>query len=150
MYVLSNKSKQRLHGVDERLISLVERSIEITKIDFVVLEGVRTIERQKALFNTGASKTLNSRHLTGHAVDLAPLKDGKVTWEWYFYNRLAETVSKAASELSLVIRWGGVWDRRLHELKPPFEDEIQAYVNRMKAIKKKAFLDGPHFELPSS
>lgn len=119
-YKLSSKSLERLQGVDERLVRVVKRAIEITPIDFSVLEGLRTLERQKQLVADGFSQTLKSKHLTGHAVDLGCIVDGKITWDKQHYVTLSLAVKKAADELRINIRWGGDF---------------------------KSFFDGPHFEL---
>lgn len=120
-FILGKKSKERLIGVHPDLVAVVHRAIEITDIDFTVLEGMRTLARQKQLVAAGASKTMNSRHLTGHAVDLAPLLNGKVSWDWPLYHRLAPFIDRAAKELGVPIEWGGRWIR---------------------------FKDGPHWQLP--
>lgn len=122
-FKLSTKSRQRLNGVHPDLVAVVELAITITDIDFAVLEGLRTPERQQRLYDEGASKTLNSRHLTGHAVDLVPLLGGKVSWDWPLYYRLADSVKRAAESLGVPIAWGGDWVK---------------------------FKDGPHFELDRS
>ena len=119
-FKLSSKSLERLQGVDERLVRVVKRAIEITPIDFSVLEGLRTLERQKQLVADGFSQTLKSKHLTGHAVDLGCIVDGKITWDKQHYVTLSLAVKKAADELRINIRWGGDF---------------------------KSFFDGPHFEL---
>ena len=117
-YVLGNKSRRKLHGVHPDLVAVVKRAIEITEQDFTVLEGLRTAERQQQLYNTGKSKTMNSRHLTGHAVDLAPWP---ITWDWDHFYPIADAVKQAADELDIPIEWGGDW---------------------------QSFPDGPHFQLP--
>ena len=119
-FVLGAKSLQKLEGVHEDLVKVVKRAIELTDTDFTVGEGLRTKERQAKLFAEGKSKTLNSKHLTGRAVDLWVLKDGKVTWDKVAYDNLAPFVKQAAKELEINIRWGG------------------DFLN---------FYDGPHYEL---
>ena len=119
-FVLGAKSLQKLEGVHEDLVKVVKRAIELTDTDFTVGEGLRTKERQAKLFAEGKSKTMNSKHLTGRAVDLWVLKDGKVTWEKAAYDNLAPFVKQAAKELEINIRWGG------------------DFLN---------FYDGPHYEL---
>lgn len=123
MFTLSSKSINLLRGVHPDLVKVVKRAIQITDIDFTVLEGLRTIERQKELVKKGASKTMNSRHLTGHAVDLAPLVNGQVSWDWPLYHRLEKVIKKAAKDVGVTIEWGGDW---------------------------KSFKDGPHWQLPFS
>lgn len=145
-FILSKKSRDRLAGVHPDLVKVVERAIEITEIDFTVLEGARSKARQAQLVASGASKTMDSRHLTGHAVDLAAYVAGSTRWDWPLYYKLAEAVQQAAKELSVQIVWGGVWDRVLNQIGDP-ADEVASYVQRRKALGKKAFIDGPHFEL---
>jgi len=122
-FVLGSKSLKALIGVDERLVSVVKRAIEITTVDFSVIEGLRTKKRQAELVAAGASKTMNSRHLTGHAVDLAPYVNGRIRWDWPLFYPIADAMKRAAQELCVPIRWGGDW---------------------------MTFKDGPHFELPWS
>jgi peptidoglycan L-alanyl-D-glutamate endopeptidase CwlK len=119
-FKLSQRSKDKLKDVDSRLVKVVERAIEITEIDFAVTEGFRTVQRQKELVSKGFSQTLKSKHLTGHAVDLAAFVDGKVNWDKPFYYKIADAMKKAAEEQQVAIRWGGDF---------------------------KSFFDGPHFEL---
>ena len=104
------KSQSRLAGVHPDLAKLVARVYEITDADFFVLEGVRTLEQEKANFAKGASQTMNSRHLTGHAIDIgARDANGVLTWEWKYYAHLAEIFKKASAELNIPITWGGDW-----------------------------------------
>tara|TARA_B100000989_G_C19344028_1_gene386211 strand:+ start:297 stop:680 length:384 start_codon:yes stop_codon:yes gene_type:complete len=109
MYRLSERSKQRLQGVHPSLVLVVENAITITEVDFTVLEGIRTIERQKKLYAAGATTTLNSRHLTGHAVDLAAFVDGSVRWDWPLYYKIADAMKGSAAQLNIPIKWGGDW-----------------------------------------
>lgn len=120
-YNLSKKSRDRLAGVHPDLVKVVERAIEITEIDFAVLEGVRSKTRQEQLVKAGASQTMRSRHLTGHAVDLGAFVAGSVRWDWPLYHKLAVAVKQAAAELQIPIEWGGDWT---------------------------TFKDGPHWQLP--
>ena len=117
MYSLSFRSRQRLSGVHPDLVAVVKRAIEITKQDFSVLEGIRSVERQRELLKSGASTTMNSRHITGHAVDLAPYP---VSWDWEYFYPMADAMKQAAEELEVDLEWGGDW---------------------------KTFKDGPHFQL---
>lgn len=117
MYRLGNKSRDRLKGVHKDLVAVVERAIEISEQDFSVGEGLRSVERQRELVNSGKSKTMNSRHLTGHAVDLFPYP---VSWDWAYFYPIADAMKEAARELDVDLEWGGDWD---------------------------GFPDGPHFQL---
>jgi peptidoglycan LD-endopeptidase CwlK len=117
---LSERSLKRLAGVHQRLVALVKEAAALTPVDFMVTEGLRTPERQAALVRAGASRTRNSRHLTGHAVDVAALVDGQVRWDWPLYPRIAAAFKAAAARQGTPIVWGGDWTR---------------------------LRDGPHFEL---
>lgn len=108
-YQLGKRSKKRLEGVHPDLRKVVERAIEITEVDFTVLEGLRTKKRQKKLVRIGASRTMNSRHLTGHAVDLGAWVDGTVDWSWPLYHKIADAMKDAAEELEVELEWGGDW-----------------------------------------
>ena len=108
-FKLSDKSLQRLTGVHPDLQAVVKRAIEITPVDFLVIEGLRTKERQAYLLDAGKSRTMNSYHLTGHAVDIAPIIDGKVSWQWKHYYPLADAMFDAAKELGIKVEWGGRW-----------------------------------------
>jgi len=119
-YNLGTRSKQRLQGVHPDLVRVVERAIFMTTVDFTVLEGMRTLERQKKLLAKGATTTLNSRHLTGHAVDLGAWVDGTVRWDWPLYHKIADAMKGAARAEDVKLDWGGDW---------------------------KSFPDGPHFQL---
>ena len=120
MFVLGSVSKNNLKGVHPDLVKVVERAISLTTVDFRVIEGLRSKQRQTELVNKGASKTLNSRHITGHAVDVVALIGGSVRWDWPLYDKIAKAFKQAAKELNIPIVWGGDW---------------------------KTFKDGPHFEL---
>jgi peptidoglycan L-alanyl-D-glutamate endopeptidase CwlK len=104
-FKLSARSLKSLEGVHPDLVTVVKRAIRITPIDFVVIEGLRTEARQRELYRAGASRTMNSRHLTGHAVDLAVWL-GTVRWEQALYDQLAPAVKQAATELGVSIQWG--------------------------------------------
>ena len=117
----SKRSLDSLRGIHPDLRAVIEHALDISPLDFVVIEGLRTKERQAKLVASGASKTMNSRHITGHAVDLLPIgSDGKAAFDWPLYHQLASCVKQAAAELGVKIVWGGDWT---------------------------SFKDGPHFEL---
>lgn len=144
-YVLGARSQSRLKGVDPRLVRVVERAIQLTTQDFVVQEGLRSVARQRQLVAAGASRTMNSKHITGHAVDLVPYAGGQPRWEWPLIYPIARAVIQASKELGVEIRWGGIWDREIDQLDPNnLEAEIRAYCQRHNGPD---FLDGPHYEL---
>lgn len=124
MYSLGPRSQARLKGVHPDLVKVVERAIKITTVDFTVLEGLRTLERQKVLKEAGASQTLNSRHLTGHAVDLGAWVDNEVRWDWPLYAKINAAMREAAKQLNVPIIWGGGWKMRDG---PHFELDRKAY-----------------------
>ena len=105
-YSLGKKSKQKLDGVHEDIVAVVELAISKSEYDFTVLEGLRSVERQKELVDTGKSTTMNSRHLNGHAVDIAPWP---ISWEWDDYYPIAKVIKEAAEELNVDFEWGGDW-----------------------------------------
>lgn len=109
-FALSRTSLNRLQGVHPRLRRLVEEAILRTPVDFGVIEGVRTLERQKQLVAAGASQTMRSRHLTGHAVDLACYVGPRLSWEWPLYEKLARCMKATAAEMDIDIEWGGDWE----------------------------------------
>jgi peptidoglycan L-alanyl-D-glutamate endopeptidase CwlK len=146
-FKLSNRSLKNLVGVHPDLVRVVKQAIILTPIDFAVTEGLRTIERQKMLVESGASRTMNSQHLVGRAVDLAAFVDGKVSWDLPLYCKLAQAMKAAANYCMVEIRWGGVWDKRMNEYTGSPAEEIEKYASRMLSIRRQALIDGPHFEL---
>jgi peptidoglycan L-alanyl-D-glutamate endopeptidase CwlK len=100
---------EKLQGVHPDLVNVVKLAILKSPVDFTVIEGLRTLERQKELVAAGASRTLNSRHITGHAVDLAAVVGKEVRWDWPLYSKIAEVMKEAALELKVQIDWGGDW-----------------------------------------
>ena len=121
MKQLDARSLKRLEGVHEDLVKVVKLAIDYSPNTFIVTEGLRTLERQKQLLAAGASQTLRSRHLTGHAVDLAVKVGSEIRWDWPLYSALAVVMKDAAKQLNIPLEWGGDW---------------------------KTFKDGPHFQLP--
>lgn len=121
-FKLGPRSLLNLRGVHPDLVRVVKRAISISPIDFTVIEGRRTVARQKELVAKGASKTMRSRHIHGFAVDIVPYVGGQVRWDWPLFDQI-ETVMKAAAKLENVkIEWGGDWI---------------------------SFKDGPHWQLPN-
>jgi peptidoglycan L-alanyl-D-glutamate endopeptidase CwlK len=121
---LNSSSFAKLKGVHPDLVRVVQRCAGDWKdadTGFIVTCGVRTLDEQKILKAKGASKTLRSRHLTGHAVDLACTIKGHVRWDWPLYDRIAKRMKAAAKAENVLLEWGGDW---------------------------VSFKDGPHFQLP--
>jgi peptidoglycan L-alanyl-D-glutamate endopeptidase CwlK len=134
--ILGQRSLSRLEGVHPDLVRVVKKAAAISDLDFTVLEGLRTLERQRKLVAEGASRTMKSRHLTGHAVDLGVLIDGSVRWDWGLYLRLGEVMRKASLAEGIPIRWGGTW-KLLSAINGPITAKILS----------RSFPDGPHFEI---
>lgn len=128
---LDEQSLRKLDGVHADLARVVIRAAELTEVDFVVTEGLRTMKRQRELVAAGASKTLKSRHLTGHAIDFAPLVNGEVTWKWPPFHIVADAFKRAGRELGVAIVWGGDWAR--FKDGPHIELERRAYPAQVPA-----------------
>jgi len=119
-YKLSARSEAMLMGVHPALQSVVRRALVLSPVDFAVIEGVRTKERQAELVKAGASRTMDSRHITGHAVDLAPYIGGQIRWDWPAFGPLVEAMRAASLELGVRVIHGADWvtfrDGPHHEL----------------------------------
>nr|WP_281959196.1 M15 family metallopeptidase [Enterobacter mori] len=121
-FKFSQRSENNLKGVKPQLVAVVRRALELSSVDFGITEGLRTQERQKKLYAEGKSQTMNSRHLTGEAVDVVAYVGGTVSWEFQLYRKIADAFKQAAQELNTSVEWGGEW---------------------------KTLVDGPHFQLRS-
>lgn len=119
-FKFSARSLKNLQGVHPDLLNICHRALEISPFDFLITEGLRTVERQQQLVAAGASRTMNSRHITGHAIDFAPIVEGGVRWDWPLFPPIATSFKQAAAEFGVPIVWGGDWAK---------------------------FRDGPHVEL---
>ncbi|MGY4674219.1 M15 family metallopeptidase [Ursidibacter arcticus] len=125
-FKFSKRSEDNLNGVHPDLIKVARLALQLSKRDFTVIEGIRSKERQAELYQKGATKTMNSRHLTGHAIDIVPYP---LDWnDKQAFADLAKAMFEAAKQLKIPIRWGGDWNRNGRS-----DDE--------------SFYDGPHFEL---
>lgn len=127
---LKQRDLDRMKGVHPDLVRVVALAAEKSHRPFMVIQGLRTPEEQAQKVAEGLSKTMDSRHLTGHAVDLAPLEGKDIPWkDKAAFKALADVMETAASELGIPLRWGGDWNGNGRS-----DDE--------------RFYDGPHFELP--
>lgn len=152
MYKLGSKSQKELVGVHDDLADVVRKAITITKQDFTVFDGVRTIAEQEENIKKGVSKTINSLHIPqkdgfSHAVDLVPYIDGSLKWDAKACCVIAQAVQQAARELKVDIVWGACWDKLLNVLTSDMEKEAEQYAARRKALNRTVFLDYPHFQL---
>ncbi|ACD08803.1 phage capsid scaffolding protein (GpO) [Shigella boydii CDC 3083-94] len=120
-FKFSSRSEKNLQGINPDLVKVTRRALEISEVDFGITEGLRSRYRQKQLVATGKSQTMNSRHLTGHAVDVVAYIGSQVSWEWPLYEKIAAAFRQASRELNIPVEWGGDW---------------------------KTLKDGPHFQLP--
>jgi peptidoglycan L-alanyl-D-glutamate endopeptidase CwlK len=120
-FKLGPRSLLNLRGVHPDLVRVVKRAISISNIDFTVIEGLRSVARQRELYAKGATKTMRSRHIHGFAVDIAPYVGGSIRWDWPLFDYIENAMKEAAELENVPIAWGGDW---------------------------KSFKDGPHWELP--
>ncbi len=154
-FALGASSRKELQGVHPKLIAVVEAAIVLTPQDFSVHDGLRTDAEQQVMVDKGVSQTLASLHLRqpdgfGHAVDLVPFINGKLRWEWPPIYHIAAAVHAAATQQGVALIWGGVWDRPFLSLTgtaAALEQAVEDHAARRKAAGRKAFLDGPHFQL---
>ena len=147
-FKLSQRSLDRLEGVDERLQSVVKSAIGITKTDFGVICGLRTIEEQRKLVDKGASKTMKSKHIGGNAVDLMAYIGSRGSWELNLYDYLADSMKEAAIDLGVPVRWGAAWHiNDIREWDGTMEEAMNAYIDLRRSQNRRPFIDGPHFEL---
>ena len=147
-YKLSTKSQERLIGVEPELKEIVYEAIKVTKIDFGVIEGLRTEEKQKQLVESGASQTMKSKHLEGRAVDLMAYIGGRGSWELSVYDEIADAMKAAAIELDVGVRWGAAWSvSDIREWDDTMEEAMLSYVDLRRSQGRRPFIDAPHFEL---
>ena len=147
-YKLGKRSLSRLEGVNEELVTVVKYAIGVTKQDFSVICGLRTIEEQRELVAKGASKTMKSKHIGGHAVDLMAYIGSRGSWELNLYDDLANAMKEGAEAAGIGVRWGAAWHiPDIREWDGTMEEAMNAYVDLRRSQGKRPFIDGPHFEL---
>ena len=119
MYKFGSLSESRLVGVKPALVAVVRRALELSTVDFAVVEGLRTPQRQRELYAQGRETpgkivtwTLLSKHILGEAVDLAPWVGGKIDWmNSSNFGQIAVAMFAAADELDVKVRWGKDWNQ---------------------------------------
>ena len=147
-FKLSSRSLGHLEGVREELVEVVKFAITVTKIDFGVIEGLRTVERQRELVASGASQTMNSKHIKGHAVDLMAYIGSRASWELNLYDDIADAMRLGAMEVGVPLCWGGAWNvPDIRDWDSSMQDAMDYYVDTRRSEGKRPFIDGPHFEL---
>lgn len=147
-FQLSQKSLDKLIGIDPKLAQVVKLAIDYTTVDFGVTEGLRTVEKQREYFEAGKSQTMSSKHIDGKAVDLAAYVAGTISWEHNLYDNVADAMKTAAIELNVPIRWGAAWnvpDIRLW--RGTMEEAMNYYIDERRKQSKRPFIDAPHFEM---
>ena len=147
-FKLSTRSIDRLGGIEPDLIEVVKTAITLTKVDFGVTCGMRTLAEQEALVAKGASQTMKSKHLEGRAVDLVAYVGSNVTWALNMYDEIADAMAEAARIHGVPIKWGAAWSvGNIAEWDGSMEDAMNAYVDLRRSQGRRPFIDAPHFEL---
>ena len=144
-YKLSTKSQERLIGVEPELKEIVYEAIKVTKVDFGVIEGLRTEEKQKQLVESGASQTMKSKHLEGRAVDLMAYIGGRGSWELSVYDEIADAMKDAAIKVDVAVRWGAAWTvTDIREWEGTMEEAMNSYIDTRRGQGRRPFIDAPH------
>jgi len=148
MFKLSTRSMSRLEGINPDIITVVTEAIKLTKVDFGVTCGMRTVEEQEKLVASGASQTMKSKHLEGRAVDLVAYVGSSVTWQLNMYDDLADAMAAAARKLNVPVKWGAAWSvGNIAEWDGTMEDAMNSYVDLRRSQGRRPFIDAPHFEM---
>jgi len=147
-FKLSSRSMKKLKGVDEGLVAVVKDAIGITKVDFGVTFGLRSLEEQKKLYESGRSQTMKSKHLDGRAVDLVAYFGSDISWELNVYDDICDAMAEAARKNNVAIKWGAAWSEGdIREYAGTAEDAMNAYVDLRRSEGRRPFIDAPHFEM---
>ena len=148
-FKLSTRSLTKLQGVDKRLVAVVRRAIEITTVDFGVVDGVRTPEQQMEYFKKGVSQiSVGGKHVEGKAVDLMAYVGARGSWELNLYDNIADAMKQAAIENNVAVRWGAAWNvGDIRMWRGTMEEAMNYYIDTRRKQNKRPFIDAPHFEL---
>jgi peptidoglycan L-alanyl-D-glutamate endopeptidase CwlK len=147
MRKFSSRSWNRLQGVHPDLVEVTNTALQLSSVDFGITQGLRTVEQQREYVRTGKSKTMKSRHLTGHAVDVIAYVNGKYTYEPFdLYTQIAEAFRAASVQHKVPVLWGAAWLRSLDTYSSA-SVALSDYVDTRRTEGRKPFLDGPHFQL---
>ena len=147
-FKLSQRSLDKMKGVDDTLVEVVKEAIQLTKVDFGVTFGMRTLEEQQKLFDSGRSQTMKSKHLEGRAVDLVAYFGSDISWELNIYDDICDAMAEAARRNTLALKWGAAWsegDIRMYT--GTAEDAMNAYIDLRRSQGRRPFIDAPHFEM---
>ena len=147
-FKLSTRSIDRMSGIEPDLIEMVKTAITLTKVDFGVTCGMRTLAEQEALVAKGASKTMKSKHLEGRAVDLVAYVGSNVTWSLNMYDDLADAMAEASRKHGIPLKWGAAWTvGNIADYQGTMEDAMNDYVDLRRSQGRRPFIDAPHFEM---
>ena len=152
-FKLSTRSKNKLEGVHPDMVAVVERAIELTKVDFGVTYGVRSLAEQEKLVASGRSQTMKSKHLIqdsgySHAVDVVAYDGSDVVWEINVYDDICDAFKQAEIEKGVAVKWGAAWSEGdIRSYEGTAEDAMNAYIDLRRGQGRRPFIDGPHFEL---
>jgi len=147
-FKLSTRSINRMAGIEPDLIEMVKTAITLTKVDFGVTCGMRTVEEQEKLVASGASQTMKSKHLEGRAVDLVAYVGSSVTWQLNMYDDIADAMAEASRKLDVPLKWGAAWSvGDIAEWKGSMEEAMNSYVDLRRSQGRRPFIDAPHFEM---
>lgn len=148
-FKISKRSLDNLAGVDPRLVAVVQRAITLTAVDFAVIEGLRTPQRQRELFEKGASQIAEGgKHVEGKAVDLMAFIGPRPSWELNLYDDIADAMKAAAIAENVPLRWGAAWNvPDICKWGGTMQDAMNHYIDERRRQNKRPFIDGPHFEL---
>ena len=146
-YKLGKRSLSRLEGVNDDLVTVVKYAFGVTKQDFSVICGLRTIDEQKALVAKGASQTMKSKHIDGNAVDLMAYCNGG-RWELNLYDEIADAMKEGAAACNVKLRWGAAWTiDDIGVFEGTAENAMNSYIDTRRSQSRRPFIDAPHFEL---
>ena len=147
-FKLSQRSLDKMEGVDENLVAVVKSAIHNTKVDFGVIYGLRTMEEQRKLVDAGKSQTMKSKHLDGRAVDLVAYIGSSVSWELNLYDEIADAMKEGAEAAGVKIRWGAAWTiDDFGDYDGTAEHAMTSYIDTRRSQGRRPFIDAPHFEL---
>lgn len=108
-FKFGSASINHLYGVHPDLIAVARLALAKSSVDFSVVDGLRTKAQQMENIEKGVSWTMNSRHLTGHAIDVYPWVDGATSHANEHYAEVARAFFEAAETLGVHLSWGGEW-----------------------------------------
>ena len=152
-FKLSGRSLNKLEGVHPTMVDTVKRAIELSKVDFGVIYGVRSLAEQKRLYEAKRSQTMKSKHLVqedgySHAVDLMAYDGSDPSWDIVMYDDIADAMKEASIETGAKICWGAAWHiNDISEWSGTMEQAMNAYVDLRRSSGRRPFIDGPHFQL---